>query len=412
LIQAATDDGALVASDHGPSSYASNQVDDLISRCLIALRCFGFALLAFQLTRTSALQLPRDARHPAENPSLSFALWVLYGVLLYLSTSPSRAKSRSMPAILAAESLISLYVIWLQPGSAMSMVCYVIAWNIAIIYPPKKALFWIAMHSCAITALYLYLLAPGNWGEVPGFLTYLGFRAFSSVVVMFAKQEADSRAHLAHVNAQLNSTRELLTERSRAQERLEISRRLHDTVGHHLAALYLHLEIAKNGRDNDQMIEHISKAQTVSREILGDVRGVVRSLRDSAAIDLEGALEALNDELPGLKLHLQKPDRLQVSDPYKAETIIHCVQEIITNTLKHSGARQLWICVEETGGEIRVTAHDDGRVVEPRQSAGLGLIGMKERFLEHGGWVEVHVDEHQQQHVEARLPLSPAAAIA
>jgi signal transduction histidine kinase len=64
--------------------------------------------------------------------------------------------------------------------------------------------------------------------------------------------------------------------------------------------------------------------------------------------------------------------------------IIRCVQEVVTNAARHSGAENLWIVVRRSGEAFEVRAHDDGR---GRRAAadGFGLRGMRERIEGAGG---------------------------
>jgi signal transduction histidine kinase len=54
-----------------------------------------------------------------------------------------------------------------------------------------------------------------------------------------------------------------------------------------------------------------------------------------------------------------------------------CVQEIITNTVKHSGADNLWITVSSVEEAIEVSARDDGHSLAVTRP-GTGLSGMRE----------------------------------
>src|SRR5215831_14296923 len=57
-------------------------------------------------------------------------------------------------------------------------------------------------------------------------------------------REAAAHDDLLLLNVELSSTRQLLKESSRVEERLHIARELHDILGHHLAALSIQLEHA------------------------------------------------------------------------------------------------------------------------------------------------------------------------
>src|SRR6185295_3006205 len=104
--------------------------------------------------------------------------------------------------------------------------------------------------------------------------------------------------------------------------------------------------------------------------------------------DLREALRTLVEDLPGLTVHLALPDRLVIDDAARAHCVLRCVQEIVTNTLRHARADNLWITIEQDDSGITVDTRDDGRgaaAVEP----GNGLSGMRARLEELGGFLRI-----------------------
>jgi signal transduction histidine kinase len=235
-----------------------------------------------------------------------------------------------------------------------------------------------------------------------------GFQGFAAVAIYLARREAESRMSLARTNAELVATRALLEEASRANERTRIARDLHDVLGHDLTALGLQLEIATHV-DGDAAKTHLGKAQDVTARLLSNVREVVGAMRADAGPDLVPALQGLVRDVPGLTIHLDVPDELVVDDPARAQCVLRCVQEIVTNALRHARARNLWIRVERAGDQISVNARDDGRGAEG-VCDGLGLSGMRGRLEELGGLLEVATAPERAFSVVARLPLRGGGA--
>ena len=379
----------------------------LLNRYRRLLRVAGVTLWLFLLVATHLRPGPRDVYYHWSNPILWFSAWLLFGVAFWLNTSSAQMAPWLQKALFAAETTVAIYFAWLQPGSSITFLLILVAWHIALVYPPNFALAWIVGQ----TILHVVInkkLSPNNWMDLTAYLVYFGFKTFSCLIVILAKQEAEARLEQAVVNAQLEATRELLTENSRSLERLRISRELHDALGHRLTALYLHLEIALNGRDSSEIDLHVRKAQDVSKALLADVREVVRELRASTGIDLHGALQALATNLPGLRVHLTAPVHLAIEDSNQAEVLIRCVQELITNAMKHAGATELWIDLKLLEQVVYVTAHDNGRKEKLVHRLGFGLLGMRERFLEYGGLVEVISEENAGFCIKALLPLRTA----
>ncbi|MDE2083224.1 MAG: sensor histidine kinase, partial [Xanthomonadaceae bacterium] len=235
---------------------------------------------------------------------------------------------------------------------------------------------------------------------------YIGFYGFTFVTSLVARQQADSREEQRRLNSELRATRTLLTESSRIGERMRISRELHDLVGHHLTALSLNLEVASHLVSGNAQ-EHVRQAQSVAKLLLSDVREVVSQLREDDAIDLTEALKTLVEGVPGLTIHLNLPPRFAVDDPRRAQVLLRCAQEIITNTLRHANARNLWLRFERDGAELAIHARDDGRGAgELRQ--GNGLTGMRERLAQIGGRLDITTARDSGFTLDAWLPLESA----
>ncbi|HET7299770.1 MAG TPA: ATP-binding protein, partial [Oleiagrimonas sp.] len=140
---------------------------------------------------------------------------------------------------------------------------------------------------------------------------------------------------------------------------------------------------------------------------------VVSEMRQDDALDLTQALKGLVEGLPALDVHLELPPRFAVEDPRRAQTLLRCMQEIVTNTVRHAGARNLWLRFERvSGNQLHLMARDDGRGAIHIQP-GNGLSGMRERLAEFGGRLEIASGrQHGGFALEAWLPLAPEVGFA
>ncbi len=87
-----------------------------------------------------------------------------------------------------------------------------------------------------------------------------------------------------------------------------------------------------------------------------------------------------------------------------AQTLVRCVQEIVTNAIKHSRADNLWIELTKTDGGLRVSARDDG-VGADRVVLGNGLLGMTERLESIGGRLRITSEPTRGFSLDAWMPL-------
>jgi len=190
---------------------------------------------------------------------------------------------------------------------------------------------------------------------------------------------------------------------SRMAERLRISRDLHDTIGHHLTALSLNLEAALQRTTGDAH-DRINVAQSIARSLLGDVREIVASMETEKGIDLASAIRAQTMDMPRPHIHLEIADGVRVDHADRAQTILRCTQEIITNAARHSDAENLWMTIDCDDGNVRIRAHDDGRGSDCI-SAGFGLRNMRNRVEGIGGELRIDSSAGHGFDVTALVPV-------
>ncbi len=263
----------------------------------------------------------------------------------------------------------------------------VVAGAVAWVLPLKSALAWLIAQNIGLTLLVLAFdeISLGQ-AIVYGGLN-LGLSSFVFATSIMARRHAEARAEMRKVNSELRATQALLAESTRIAERVRISRELHDLVGHHLTALSLNLEVASH-LVKGKAQEHVAQAQSVAKLLLSDVREVVGSMREDDKIELASALASLADGVPEPQIHLDIPSHLSIDDPKRAQVILRCAQEVITNTVKHAEAANLWLTIRENEDGLAITARDDGRGTDELQE-GNGLLGMGERLRQLGGQLSV-----------------------
>lgn len=232
---------------------------------------------------------------------------------------------------------------------------------------------------------------------------FLGISLFAFMSSLVALRQHAARDQLRKVNSELRATQALLTENTRIAERVRIARELHDLVGHHLTALTLNLEVATH-LATGKALEHVQQAHSLARLLLADVREVVSDMREDDKVDLAAALRTLIEGVPEPQIHLDLPAELAMTDPLRAQVLLRCAQEMITNSVRHAQARNLWIrlLLDEDG--VAMTARDDGRGVD-RVEAGNGLRGMAERLRQLGGELTVQSSAGAGFSLHAWVPL-------
>jgi len=268
--------------------------------------------------------------------SCYFAFGATFGLTRW--DTGSRGTRRLQLGLLAIQAATALVMIVLvcsgHEGALLVLVAAQLGWFMSL----RHALLWVATQA----VLMGIVLTFGGRSTLSLMSTYVGFQVLALFSCFLAASEASARAGLARANNELRATGELLANTSRLTERERISRELHDTLGHHLTALSLNLEAASHLAGDNALVQ-IQRAQSITKLLLSDLRGVVSALRGEDPIGLAQALRTLVAGVAAPQIHLVISEDLAIDDPTRAHTVLRCVQEIITNAIRHAGANNLWI---------------------------------------------------------------------
>ena len=345
--------------------------------------------------------------------ALYFAAFIVYGVaLIAILILPQRMPNirLAVPLSLALIETITglamnlLTISYLQGTGVGIGLLVIVAAQLPYFLATRWTSTWIAAQTLFMTSFFI---REDPTEAITFALAIGGFQIFAAASSILALNEGRARTKLARTNAELQATRGLLAESSRTAERLRISRDLHDTLGHHLAALSLQLDVASRLSEG-AAAEHIQQAHAITKLLLSDVRSVVSTLRETSRLDLSEAIRALAVQPIAARIHLDLPDSLTIEDAGRAEAILRAIQEIITNTARHASARNLWIAIDARADGIHLHARDDGRGASSL-SWGNGLKGMRERFEEFSGTIDVKPGSPSGFEVHAFMP-TPSAA--
>ena len=334
-------------------------------------------------------------------------VWLLFGAAFWRATARRSSPDRIGVLLLVAGQTAAVFaLVALPPCFGLEGALLVLAaFQLGPLLPRSAATTWIAAQSAGL--LWLMWLHWGwHWGVVLTF-AYLPFQFIANATARFLAEETALRNSLAAANAELEATRELLAQSARLAERARIARDLHDLLGHHLTALSLNLEVASH-KAAGHARARIETAQSVTKLLLGDVRAVVGSLREDR-LDLPAALQKLADGIPRPRIHVEASAALAIDDPAVGEVVLRCAQEIVTNTVRHARAENLWLEVEREDVGIRIRARDDG-CGAAAIAHGNGLSGLRERFEQRGGAVSFDTAPGEGFRVNALLPLRSAAS--
>jgi two-component system, NarL family, sensor histidine kinase UhpB len=192
-------------------------------------------------------------------------------------------------------------------------------------------------------------------------------------------------------------------------ERRRIARELHDEVGQVLTAVVLQLDrVHRTAAPAER--DDVEEAREAVRASLEEVRDLARRLRPEALDDLglRSALAALTNEVgrrAGLEVRRELGTELPALSADEELVVYRVVQEALTNTVRHGGARRAWVELRERDGVVEAVVRDDGRGFDmAAAAAGSGLRGMRERAVLIGAGLDVASAPGAGTTVRLRLP--------
>src|ERR671934_1342275 len=195
-------------------------------------------------------------------------------------------------------------------------------------------------------------------------------------------------------------------------ERQRLARELHDETGQALTSILLGLKSVEDAPTLEKVRAGANEMRELVVATLHDVRRLAVELRPKALDDfgLVAALERLAQtfsEATGIEVQLEATlggERLAGDGE---TTLYRIVQEALTNTVKHAGARKVSILLMRRGGAATAVIEDDGRGFDPAtvREDGLGLLGMRERVALLEGKLTVESSPETGTTLVAEVPL-------
>jgi len=205
----------------------------------------------------------------------------------------------------------------------------------------------------------------------------------------------------------------------REQERLNISREIHDELGQLLTVLKMDVSWLnkKIGGENSMVKEKLSEILNLVDTTVRSIRRIASELRPTLLDDLGlyAAMEWHLEEFErrsGIRRELVIPENeLALSDSLKIG-IFRIFQESLTNVARHSEAKNVNVSLLQKDNQLILTIRDNGIGFEQGPMATkktLGLLGMKERSMMMGGVYNITSARGAGTTVTVIIPLSKKA---
>jgi two-component system sensor histidine kinase DesK len=298
----------------------------------------------------------------------------------------ARARSRSQLSFLLFAALGVLAVVFsLVDGPAWLWLLIGVSAIAGVLLPMRSA--FVAVVLLTLFPLFLILKMHGGIGGVDWWwliALMLLIRGLGLDMIGVARMGSAIR--------ELYTARRELARLAVNEERLRLSRDLHDLLGQTLSVIALKSELAGCliKEDPERCAQELSEIERVSRQTLREVRKTVAGYRQpTLANELDGARQLL--EAAGVEYMIEQTtgDLPPVIDAILAWTI----REGVTNVIRHSRARHCRIQLITQPEMIYAEVINDGEQQEEQHedrlirqtSQGNGLSGLRERVTALGG---------------------------
>jgi signal transduction histidine kinase len=222
------------------------------------------------------------------------------------------------------------------------------------------------------------------------------------------REREESRSQLRRLSARLLHAQE--------QERVRISRELHDHLGQLLTAIGMNLDwvLLHRPTDSPAVRDRLQETRQLVQKVMQAIRELSATLRPA---ELRGlGLEAVMGEhvrdferRSGIDVHFScsLPDTEIPSET--ATNVYRIVQEALTNVVRYAEATEVSVLLHQRDHDLTVSVTDNGKgfdvshVTDPHA---VGLIGMHERARLIGGTLVIRSAPGAGTAVSLAVPLS------
>ncbi len=184
---------------------------------------------------------------------------------------------------------------------------------------------------------------------------------------------------------------------SRMEERLHITREIHDITGYTLTSMIMMLEHCQDlihHNKKDEAIELLQSTNVQAREGHNEIRKALKILRkiEEENIPFEKEIEKIIHnfrKITGMNFEVEYTNFSVEHFPEYNNVILRFIQEGLTNSFKHGKATKIKLIFFISKNEIIISIEDNG-IGNEKVIEGIGLSGMQERLIKYNGTLKYY----------------------
>jgi signal transduction histidine kinase len=214
---------------------------------------------------------------------------------------------------------------------------------------------------------------------------------FSFNTLMKERRETNRlNKELTESNRQLKEYAEKVEDLAVSKERNRVAQEIHDSLGHSLTALIMHLDFLEKIIDNDRekAREVVIKTQSMARDSMGVLRSAVYALKEDR--HTKGLTDSVNEliskitSVEGIDIDFLSTGNIEKVSLDIKNMVYRTIQEGVTNGIKHGKATKFKISITSDNNYFTLLFKDNGLGCSGPVK-GNGLNGIEERVNALGG---------------------------
>jgi len=235
----------------------------------------------------------------------------------------------------------------------------------------------------------------------------IGFLLYKQQTLKNIQQQKDNELKLA--------LEKIESQNKLQEQRLSISRDLHDNIGAQLSFIVSTIDTIKYyvSDKNDRLINKLDNVGVFAKETIQELRDTIWAMNKSGITitDLQARIanfiEKAKQSYPNIHISLVMDKNIAEHTEFtglQGLNIFRIVQEATNNALKYAEAKQIEIVINKEDGTIHFLVKDNGKgFVENEIEPGNGLLNMRKRALELGNELELSSDTENGTSVSFRV---------
>ncbi|MFR5264922.1 sensor histidine kinase [Clostridium sp.] len=261
----------------------------------------------------------------------------------------------------------------------------------------SKRYFFVLFHCILFFIFEVIFIIKNNSSEYLITITIIYF--FILILLILSKNQRKNRKKIYTLNKELQEQNLKLQEYSLKieeltleKERTRVAQELHDSLGHYLMAISMHLDFLERTLTShpQKAQETISKTKEIVNDSIKNLRKTVYELKENK-ID-RSLTDALNSLLENLSIgnsidfHVTYSNIIETLSPNLKDIIYKTVKESLTNAIKHGNPSSININILLIGNKLHLTIGNTGKKGSQIIMSN-GLNGIKNRIESYKGTV-------------------------